>query len=108
MNMHIYQIPCVSFQYLSDADRSRLFDPQRDSTTIACMYDPSDPLNGIFLWVDEVEPGTTSEPPEGYSDGFQDLWCWAQEQGYSWLRLVEWGDQVEGLPISDEGGQANV
>jgi hypothetical protein len=95
--MFIYQAPCISLQHLTEADLSRLYDPQRDPTSVACMYDPNDPQNGLFLWVDEADSGVPSDPPEGYSEGFQSLWGWAQRNGFSWIRLAEWGDEIEGL-----------
>ena len=99
MTVSTYTVPWVSLQHLTGADRSRLLTRHRDPLDIACMYDPGDPHNGMFMCVDVVDPGEYSDPPEGYSDGFQALWHWAQQQGYSWLRLVDWGDVVEGLPV---------
>ena len=46
------------------------------------MYDPTDPGNGLFLWVDETETVAQTDPPPGYSQAFAQLWHWAQAQGY--------------------------
>ncbi len=99
MTVFTRPVPWVSLHHLTEADRSRLINRHHDPLDIACMSDPSDPRNGMFLCVDVVDPGNFSAPPEGYSEGFQALWRWAQQQGFSWLRLVEWGDVVEGLPV---------
>ncbi|NJR56524.1 MAG: hypothetical protein HC768_19420 [Acaryochloris sp. CRU_2_0] len=101
--MFIYQVPCISLQHLTEADLSRLYDPQRDPSEVACMIDPNDSQNGMFVWVDEVDSGDPPDPPVGYSPNFNALWHWAQQRGYTWIRFAEWGDEVEGLAAPKEG-----
>ncbi|NJM67806.1 MAG: hypothetical protein HC851_20130 [Acaryochloris sp. RU_4_1] len=101
--MFIYQVPCISLQHLTEADLSRLHDPQRDPSEVACMIDPNDPQNGMFVWIDEVDSGAPSDPPAGYSANFNALWHWAQGNGFTWIRLAVCGDEIEGLAVPKGG-----
>jgi hypothetical protein len=93
--MHCYTVPCVSTAYLEDADLEKLNDNIRDPSEVCCMSDPQDPANGFFLWIDE--PEQSSEVPPGYSERFTLLWSWAQQNRYVWLRLADWGDEIDEL-----------
>lgn len=97
MTFFTHQVPCISIGYLTETDFNRLVSPQRDPTALTCMYDPNDIQHGFFVWVDEVDPGQLSDPPEGYSKGFMALWHWAQGNGFTWIHLALGGDKVEGL-----------
>ena len=65
------------------------------------MFDPKDPGNGCFIWIDEMPTDETSNPPRGYSEAFSKLWRWSQHYGYQWVRIVEWGDKVTELETVD-------
>jgi hypothetical protein len=83
-----YTVPCVSTAQLTEEDREKLLSKHRDPTEICCMYDPRDLNNGCFVWIDEE-----GEPPANYSEAFAKLWQWAQRQGFTWVRLADWGDR---------------
>jgi hypothetical protein len=85
-----YIVPCISTEQITDADRAKLSNPDRDASEICCMYDPTDPNNGYFLWIDEE-----GEPPANYSAAFATLWQWAQSEGFTWVRLADWGDRMD-------------
>ena len=84
-----YTVPCISTEHITDADRAKLQSPNRDATEVCCMSDPTDPNNGCFIWIDEE-----GDPPATYSEAFAQLWQWAQSQGFTWVRLADWGDVV--------------
>jgi hypothetical protein len=90
-----YTVPCISTAQLTETDRSMLLSKDRDATEVCCMYDPTDPNNGCFIWIDEE-----GDPPVTYSAAFGKLWQWAQHQGFTWVRLADWGDVIEGLHLS--------
>ncbi|HEY9825973.1 MAG TPA: hypothetical protein V6D19_11025 [Stenomitos sp.] len=93
--MHCYTVPCINTDHLEKTDLEKLSDPSRDPTEVCCMCDPQDKAKGIFLWIDE--PDESSEVPQGYSERFVALWKWAQQHGYVWLRLADWGDEIDEL-----------
>lgn len=97
--MFEYKVPCININHLTESDVDKLMGYSRDAAETCCMYDPTDPGNGLFLWVDETETVSQADPPPAYSQAFAQLWHWAQANGYSWLRVANWGDRVEGLPV---------
>lgn len=96
--MYIEKVPCISSGHVSEEDFQK-FVGSRPSNELLCMFDPNDEGSGCFIRVDEIDPGETTQPPEGYSEAFANLWRWAQREGFTWLRLVEWGDAVPELEI---------
>jgi hypothetical protein len=73
-----YIVPSISTEQITDADRAKLSNPDRDASEICCMYDPTDPNNGYFIWIDEE-----GDPPTNYSEAFATLWQWVQHQGFT-------------------------
>ncbi|MGB8699117.1 MAG: hypothetical protein WCD18_06855 [Thermosynechococcaceae cyanobacterium] len=90
--MDHYKVPYLSIDYFSETDLDRLNSESRNPLDICCMRDPNDPANGFFLWIDEE-----GDSPQGYSETFAKLWYWAQTQGYTWIRVADWGDAITEL-----------
>jgi hypothetical protein len=99
--MYKYTVPCININHITESDVDKLMGYSREAAETCCMYDPTDPGNGIFLWIDETETVSQTDPPPGYSQAFAQLWHWAQANSYSWLRVASWGDRVEGLQVCE-------
>lgn len=92
MPLEISNIPVISISHITQEVSEALSTSPDDMWTLSASYP-----YGFFLYMQEDIDSLPEDTPQCLID----LYRWAQEQHFSWIRLDQDADVVQELPVYD-------